>query len=437
MRHLNMRLPIGGRLLRNTAVMYGSAVGSGGIQYVSLILLARTVGPSRLGVVVLATTIGSLTTAAVEFGIGPVLVRYRPQLEDTDFEVWSAVVRALRKMVIVSSAIICFVGAALGFAASVVASSGGVLEVLAFGAAIAAPTAFMTFCQSYLQSERRFASIAAIAVASATLRLAIIAFLAVDGALTAYTALGAYAVVALLAAGYAWAISLRRVRLASASQPAAALARKLIFPYLRWTMVARSTAAVSGRLDIVLLSALAGARSTGVYGAASQSATPMPMLATAVGEVSFPHLVRRDPSRTNQALVSKWAALLPVMVAVGLGCAFAGRVALPLLLGRRFQSAVTPFEVLVVAYALQVWLQPIGSMLYASDRQKMVAAINAGQTVMLLVFDLMLIPLLGPTGPAVAILLMTLISGPVMVNAAIRDRSKGGGGMPVAAAGEP
>ena len=47
----------------------------------------------------------------------------------------------------------------------------------------------------------------------------------------------------------------------------------------------------------------------------------------------------------------------------------AGAYILPTVLGPRFGPSSAPFAVLVVAFGLQVWLQPIGALLYWEHHQ--------------------------------------------------------------------
>ena len=409
-------------LVRNASVMYGSVIASGAVQYLTLIIMARELGPSGLGIVVLATTVGSMLTAAVEFGIGPVLIRFRPQYEKHEPELWSAIVRSMTRIVVFAAiGVLCLAGAAM-LLSSTVSSVEGLTRTVAFGASIAAPMILFIFFQTYLQSARQFTGIAALSIATASLRLGLTVGLLQVGNLTAYSAIATYVAVAWLGAAAGWVVTLHRAQLSRVNERARKRARELVLPYLRWTMVGRAVIALNGRVDILLLSVLAGAGSTGIYGAAAQTAAPVSMLATAVGEVSFPHFVRHDRKGGNASRILRWAVWLPPLVVGGIIVAIGGAYILPALLGPGFQESAGIFAVLVVAYAIQVWLQPIAMLLYASDRHQAAVWIAIAQTSALVLLDLILIPVLGGLGAAVAVLITIVASGPAMIIAAVRAR---------------
>jgi O-antigen/teichoic acid export membrane protein len=414
------RFRVSRRLVANTAILYGAAAGSGLIQYVALVVLARALGPSNLGAVVLATTVSGLLAAAVEFGVGPILIRYRSQLHNANPDLWSAIVHIALRIVLGAAVVVVALVVIAECLVAIVGSYRGLSTTLAFAGAIAVPTVFLTFCQSYMQAEQRFAPIAGITVGVAVLRLLLIVGLLSFGVLTVHAALGAYVLALVAATGFAWRSTELRQGPPRPSRRTHQQARQLVLPYLRWTVVGRATVALNGNLDVMLLSGLAGSRATGVYGAASQSSAPLAMLATVVGEVAFPHLAQRDRHGKNRAFLTRWLIWLPPLVVSGFVCGLGGALLLPLILGSAFSSASAPFALLAIMYSLHIWLQPVGSLLYASDRQRFAAGVAMAQGVALLVLDVALIPSLGPSAPPVAGIIITLLSGPVMVIGALR-----------------
>lgn len=411
-------------LMRNAALMYGAAVTAGGVQYLALVIVARALGPHRLGVVVLATSISSFVAAAVELGVGPVLIRFRPT-EEGDPRLWSAVVRSMIRIVTLSVVSIVFLAVlALGFAA--LDSHQRTASVTAvFALSIAALTVALTFFQSYLIAYSRFVAVATLGVGMAAVRLLLVISLAVAGNLSTTTVLATYLVTVGGAAAGAWWVTLRGAALPVGDRAMQKRAKSLVAPFLRWTMIGRAIVALVGRLDIFLISILAGPTTTGVYSAASQSAAPMGMLASAVGEVSFPHLVARERLADGRGAIRRWFRWLPILITGGSAIAVCGAYLLPRIMGPRFGSSDAPFAVLVISWSLQVWLQPIGAFLYASDRHRRAVLIAVAQTVVVIGLDLALIPLYGALGAALAILIMTCMTAPVMVYAALRRRPVG------------
>lgn len=420
------RLRVSRHLVHNSFVMFGANAGAGLIQYIVVILMARTLGPAGLGAVVLATTVSSLTAAAVELGIGQVLVRYRQSLADSAPEVWAALVRGMLRLSSLVGTLILCVAALAGLALALDPSLGKGVRAVAFGAAIAAPTVLWTFGLTYLQAQVRFRLIGSIALGAAVLRLALIAVLWLADALTPDSALTVYVISTVVPAAITLYVSVGREWPMRVGDQARAKARELARPFLRWTAAGRASAALSGRVDVLLLSALSGSVATGIYGAALQSAAPLSMVATAVGEVSFPHLARKGGPGRNREVIGGWAVWLPIFTICGILAALVGVVLLPVLLGPKFDRAAAAMAILMITYGIQIWLQPLGSLLYATDRQKECAMITLGTAVGMIVFDLILIPQVGALGPPIGMLVTTLIAGPITIVAAIRPKRSDG-----------
>lgn len=418
------RMGIKAVLLRDTAFVYSATVVGGAIQFLVLIILARSLGPTSLGVVIVATTISGLIAAALEFGIAPVLVRYYAPLSKSEPDLWQAMTTFLMRLVLMAAGIIVALAFCVALVLTALSASSHTVNEVWFGFAIAAGTVLLGYCQGFLQAQRRFKAVAGLTTGLPILRLLGVGALGIAGALSLAATLVVYllAVVAITTAAW-WLLPSPRVP-GRHDKGAMLKARQLALPYMRWTFVGRAAVAVQGRLDVLLLSALAGSTSTGVYGAAFQSASPLVMLATSVGEVSFPHLVARRTVQVRSILL-RWLRWLPVAVLAGVLTALVGTALLPALLGADFTASVTPFQLLVIAFSIQVWLQPIGALLYATDRQRPAAALALLQTVAMLALDVVLIPVLGAVGPALAVLVVTLLSVPAMPLVVLRTAPRG------------
>ena len=278
---------------------------------------------------------------------------------------------------------------------------------------MAGPTVLLMVLQGYLQAERRFRRVGALTIGTALIRMALVLILFALGYATVFGVLSAYFATVVIAAFIAWYISIRRVRFPQTDDHVHRRARALVIPYFGWAGLARTTAALNGRTDIFLLSLLSGTSATGIYGAAAQSAAPAPMLATAVGEVSFPYLAKAGPRPNPHHILRRWAPWLPLFAVGSTALAAIGAFLLPLIFGPEFSEAAVPFAVLLVAYGIQTRMQPIGSLLYACDRQRQAAALALFKRYSLSHSTYFLHPPFGALGPALAILITTLATLPL------------------------
>jgi O-antigen/teichoic acid export membrane protein len=407
--------------MADTAYMYGASIGGGGLQYLALIVIARALGPAPLGGLVVATTIAGLVAASVEFGIGTVLVRYHAPLSKSDPQLWGALSGFLLRIVGRLAAGIAALGVIAGIGLDAADASTVTVESVCGGLILGSLTLLFTYFQNYLQAQRRFAAVAAPATALPLLRLIAVVLLSLISELRLSTILVAYVISIAIVTVWTWLL-LPAPRMALRVEPAVAKRARLIaLRYMRWTSLGRAFDALAGRLDVIMLALLAGSAATGIYGASWQTAAPIVILASSVHQVAFPHLVAND-QYTDRDILRRWARWLPVLIAGGLAAAAFGPL-LPHILGSSFGRSVLPFQLLAIAFTLDVWLAPVAAILYATDRQRYAAMLAAGQLATIAVLNLILIPPLGPKGPAIAFLTSVVLLVPATVVVILRRPS--------------
>ncbi|HJQ47129.1 MAG TPA: polysaccharide biosynthesis C-terminal domain-containing protein [Amycolatopsis sp.] len=167
---------------------------------------------------------------------------------------------------------------------------------------------------------------------------------------------------------------------------------------------------VNLRFDFVILGVLAGPATVGVYAVASKFAELMRLPATAVNYVLYPRFARQDEAAANADLrrllpraLAGTAAMTPLL-------AGASVIALPLLYGPAFRSAVVPSCILLAGLAVEGAAAVSSAYLCGRGRP---GANSWGMGVGALVtvaLDLVLIPRAGAVGAAVASSLAYLVT---------------------------
>jgi len=405
---LPLRLRIGRPLLRDVFVTYLSSIVGGVLQLGTLIILARGLGPAGLGGVVVATTVSGLIAGAVEFGIGPTLIRFHPNSQPLGQTEWDALQRFLLRLIAALAGLVAFagIGSAIGMrlAGSASASTLSVLTAFFCGSLLTLSAYF----QNYLVAERRFTKLAWLSCLVPTIRLAASLVLLALGALTIETTLAAYVIAVAGLCVVSWQFLPRPLTRTRASASQQRRARALAVHYMRWMVLGRVFAALHGRIDAPLLALMVGRSAAGVFGAANQVVTAIQLLASALGQVSFPHILARRTSLSPRDVLRRWLPWLPVIVVVCTAIGVGGAFVLPLALGSGYAKVGNIFLILCFAYGLVVWLQPIGALLNAHDRAGVNAVLTVIQVLMTLILDVVFIPRFGPLGPSVA-LAMTMI----------------------------
>ena len=217
---------------------------------------------------------------------------------------------------------------------------------------------------------------------------------------------GTTGVIVGLLAGGAAAATLGLGRLASKgffrgwSRPTRAAARELAsfgarsqLGNLLWLM--------NSRLNLIILGAMAGPAVVGVYAVASKAAELMRLPATAANYVLYPRFSRltaADAARQARHLVVRaGAATVALTPIVAVAC-----IAIPVLFGSKFHSAVVPAVILVLGLAPEGAAAVSSAYLLGSGRPGLNSFAMGAGVVVTVGLDLLLIPAHRAIGAAIA-----------------------------------
>ncbi|MGZ4783812.1 MAG: oligosaccharide flippase family protein [Oryzihumus sp.] len=197
-------------------------------------------------------------------------------------------------------------------------------------------------------------------------------------------------------------LRLRRNRFQRDWGPPSAAVARTVLTYGARAQLGNLLWLVNLRLDVLMLGALAGPATLGVYAVASKSAELMRLPANATNYVLYPRFTRMEPLAAAvevRTLLPRACGLTvlatPVVAAVSV-------VALPLLFGPDFRSAVGPACVLLLGLSVEGAAAVSSAYLCGRGRPGSNSlGMGLGVTVTL-VLDLALIPRYGAMGAAAA-----------------------------------
>jgi O-antigen/teichoic acid export membrane protein len=231
---------------------------------------------------------------------------------------------------------------------------------------------------------------------------------------------GIDAVVAGLVGGGAAAAALSMGRLAQTgffrnwSAPSPRIARDVI-TYGARGQLGNMLWLVNLRLDFIVLGALAGPAVLGVYAVASKFAELMRLPATAANYVLYPRFARAERGVTDTEarwLIPRAGALTTALAPV---LAVAAVIALPLLYGAAFRSAVVPACVLLIGLAVEGAAAVASAYLWGVGRPGANSAGMAAGVLATVTLDVLLIPRHGALGAAIASSSAYLLTTAVLV----------------------
>ena len=374
----------------DAALLTASRFGRLGLRLIFMLAAARALGPGRFGVYVLVLAVLEIVAVAGGSGFIDYLTRETAKDEGLGWRV------AIQLILLRAAYAAPLAAAALG-ALWLLGYPGTVLAAAAVMFAALIPRAVSECVQGVLRGVCRYGSFMAIDV---TVGLVLVAgggwMLARGGSL-------AFVVGTELAAAAAAAL-LALVLLAAFGKPQRA--------WLGWWGLVKKTlvfnfyplaTSLYDRIDIVLLSKLAGDVATGIYGMAYRALSALQLVPYGVLFSILPSLSRdtwgpAEKERLERAM----GLLLSVGYAAVLGTvAFAGP-AVALLLGQRYAGSVLALEILIWAVVPRSLNAALNMGLLATSREKVFALTSSTCLAVNLVANLVLIPLFSWQGAAAA-----------------------------------
>jgi O-antigen/teichoic acid export membrane protein len=156
------------------------------------------------------------------------------------------------------------------------------------------------------------------------------------------------------------------------------------------------------RFDFAVLSGFAGTAVVGTYAVASKFAELVRVLPLAITYVLYPRFSRQsvDRASSNAQRLLRPATAATVVCAVILG--LAAPFALPLLYGAQFDGAVGLAQILLVGLSVEGAAGVVSAYLYGIGRPGLTSIAMGAGVVLTIGLDLLLVPRWGATGAAVA-----------------------------------
>jgi O-antigen/teichoic acid export membrane protein len=249
-----------------------------------------------------------------------------------------------------------------------------------------------------LQAGERFGRMLFVSLATAALKLGPVAALWAVGGLSLSRALALFVVAAYaglllsaLASWRMWAGAIRHGR----------DTLRGLFTFSRWLIGAMLLGALTSNLDVLALTYLAGAAPAGLYNAGRTLTLPLAFAGGALGAVLLPRL----SSMMDRARVGRSVRRMTLAAAGGgavavLALAGAAPLLLRLVYGAQYDGAVPIFQILTLAYGIQLITWPGLTMLLVLDRPDIIAGLSLGALCATALGYALVVPALGAAGAA-------------------------------------
>lgn len=402
-----------GRTARDAIVVIGGRIGFVALWFVAVLLVYRGLGADAAGLA--QAGLFAVAIACVKIASGCIvdpgdvaLMRRAPTLLRQDPEAAFRLLRAAFALRLAATAPVAL--ALLAFAAGVgqqMIGGASVAPLMVF--VVAAILADMLFRSVIvvLQAQERFLQLVLLEGLLQASRFIAILALWLAGGMTVERVLMSYAGVAFVAGLAGAAVLLPRALFASIAIDRADLRDLLAF--LKWMVPAMVLAAVNERLDILLVYTFNGADAAGRYGAMLTLALVPDLVAGSLASVVQPRIARMRSEGT-------YAAGLRMFLRVSLpGASFCYLVALllaapviPWVLGAGYAPGIPIFLWLLAGTLFWLAVTPLPMTMVAVHAPARIAMVTTGQSVVLVLGSVTLLPLFGPLGMAQAVCVMRI-----------------------------
>jgi O-antigen/teichoic acid export membrane protein len=168
---------------------------------------------------------------------------------------------------------------------------------------------------------------------------------------------------------------------------------------------------MTSRIDVFFLTRFQGTTSTGLYAAAIQLCSVMPIVIGAISTVLLPQVSRYTKRVQFVSYVKKVTFGAVVLTVVLLPVIIWGESVINLIFGDKYNASFVAFQIMFVGYLVALFANPISLVMYGLNKPAKLTVVNYVQLVVSFVLNLVLIPVWGIEGAATAFLVVNLIGG--------------------------
>lgn len=177
---------------------------------------------------------------------------------------------------------------------------------------------------------------------------------------------------------------------------------RLAIPYGLRLEVSYMVGLMTGRLDLLLVYALAGAAAAGNYSVALTVGALVGMAPFALSYAAFPRLAYAEPDVANELALRMYRGAMILSVVSGAALAAVSPLLIPALFGDDFSPAVAPTILLLAATVLAGGQSLLSRAAAAQADPRLLLSSYGASLAVMLVLDLLLIPRFDLIGAAIA-----------------------------------
>lgn len=401
---LSLKSIIGTVTFRQSQITIVGTIINGTLGAVFYILLARFLGPSDFGLMMVSITTLTLIADIVDFGTNTGLVRHVSESLSFDQEKSLKFLKLAIEFKLAIWLAVLLVGFFLSpFIAKILFNKEALVTPFRLVMIGVGGASLFSFASSALQVFQRYFIWSAVNIIINFLRIIFILLLFFSGNMNLSSGLISYIAMPFL--GFSTTLLFLPISKILLVKQESSIAKQFVH-YNLWVAVFTIIAAVSARLDTFLSARLLTSFEIGLYGAASQLVSIIPQLDSALGVVVAPKFASFQDNKQMLIYFKKVQFLV-------LGFAFLGILTIPLavhlipiIFGQQYAQVIVPFIILFIAMLIFLISLPIhASIIYYFAKPQVFVWVSAGHLLMIGFVGYFLISAYGVIGAAVSVLI--------------------------------
>jgi len=407
-RYRQLKKIVTSQTARNSMVLFVGNIVIAVFSIAALILVSRTLGPEKFGIVATFNAIWLTISSLTDFGLGNSAVKFISSFLDIDQRQAGIYMRVIFKLELLIGAAIGVLG--LLFSSQIANLLGGphLLTAVRLAFITGLFVSAGAFFGPFLMAFEQFKKLTAVNIFGAAYRTIGVVILMSLAVLNVNSTMLFYTTVPILLFIIAILVIPKTYRVKASKTEQKQVFIK-IFHFSKWIFLSSLAVVAFGRLDILLLSRLKGSNEVGLYAAAIQLTNFFPLILGAISGVLLPW-VSKLKNRPDLVRYLKKALSGSILVAVLLiPIYFISEPLIHLVFGDKYADSIGAFKLIYPGYLLVIIAQPIALIFYAIDQPKMIALINYVQLLFLVVIDLVFIPRIGLYGAAAGFLVGQIV----------------------------
>ena len=408
-------------IARNTSYMTFAFIVQKILAFLYVALIARNIGPEMIGKYFFALSFTTIFSIFIDAGLNPVLIRETAKYKEKANRYINAVLTLKFFLSLATLFLIWIISNLLGF-------DFHTKSLVCIASIVMLFDSFTLNFYALLRSRQilKYESIGVIGYQILTVSLGVIVLLMTKSVWMLIACLAIASMANFIYSGY-WARKIAKVRIRSVFD-------KKFFKYLAASALPFLLAGIFNRvythIDTVLISKLIGDIYTGWYSVANRLTFSLQFIPAAFIAAIYPAMssyFEHSKEKLKEISEKSIIYLMLIVFPISFGAISLGNEIILFFYGNEFENSIMPLQLLMIALIFVFLYYPIGSLLNASNRQKINTANMGAAMVVNVALNFILIPkfyLIGAAAASIASSALMLVFGLYQANKIVKFDKK-------------